>query len=247
MSDEQFKQIVHIFRSEMSSPEDYPMVGVISLSLSTILERIEFCLSLGISDFQLSFPCWGSLTDREVDIFFDEICGRFSECRFLHYNLPRSQRVLTGADYARISAAHPNFVAVKYGGADPDPQIRLEMLLNAPELQFFFTEPGYASVRNEAECGLLISTASVNLSMAMTFFQARGDQLIRLREDIEKVHDTLLSAVGDAGHMDGVFDKILIKSHLPEFSLRLLPPYTSADDTCFDAFLSKVPMNWRPQ
>jgi dihydrodipicolinate synthase/N-acetylneuraminate lyase len=227
VSDRQFEQIVKAFYAEMMGTHDSPMVGVISLALATVVERIEWSSALGIRDFQISLPCWGALSDHEVDIFFRETCGRFPSCRFLHYNLRRSNRVLTGNDYARLCQAHPNLVAVKFGG---DHDTRINMLQNAPELQYFFTEPGYASMRDEFECGLLASYACIDFSLARAFFNARGTHLRKLANKMDRIGQKLRDMVGQAGHMDGAYDKLIIKTHLPDFPLRLLPPYTSLED-----------------
>ncbi|HOW71894.1 MAG TPA: dihydrodipicolinate synthase family protein [Phycisphaerae bacterium] len=244
VSDRQFDAIVDLFRQEMPGPENHPMVGVISLSLSTMIERIERCRDSGITRFQVSLPSWGRLTDREVAVFFHEVCDRFPSCRFMHYNLPRSGRVLTGDDYARLSADHPNLVAVKYGGG-PDRAGRMDMLQKAPALQFFFTEQGYAECRDEAECGLLISLALCHFAMARRFLNARGSELRLLSEELAFLGKALEQAVGEEGHIDGAFDKVLIRLHLPQFSLRLLPPYAFAGDTCMETFRSRIPANWR--
>jgi hypothetical protein len=225
VSDRQFQQIVKAFYAEMVQ-QDGPMVGVISLALATIVERIEWCGSLGLRDFQISLPCWGALTDREVNRFFEETCGRFPEYRFLHYNLARTKRVLTGSDYARLCKAHSNLVAVKFGG---DHDARIDMLRKAPDLQYFFTEPGYASERDEFECGLLASYACTDLTLARSFFDARGSDLRQLANQMDSIGQALRDKVGQAGHMDGVYDKLIIKTHFPDFPLRLLPPYTSIE------------------
>jgi hypothetical protein len=226
VSDRLFEQIVTAFYAEMRGPQEYPMVGVISLALATIIERIEWSASLGVRDFQISFPCWGALTDREVDIFFQETCGRFPDYHFLHYNLARTKRVLTGSEYARLGQAHPNLVAVKFGG---DLATRVDMLKKAPQLQYFFTEPGYASMRDEFECGLLASYACTDFTLARAFFDARGSNLRNLAKEMDRIGQTLRDRVGQAGHMDGAYDKLIIKTHLPDFPLRLLPPYTSVE------------------
>ena len=46
------------------------MVGVISLSLGTILDRIERCRAKGVRHFQISLPSWGALGDSELSEFF---------------------------------------------------------------------------------------------------------------------------------------------------------------------------------
>jgi hypothetical protein len=245
VSDAQFDRIVRVFREEMGGSDNHPMVGVISLSLSTIIDRISRCGEMGFRAFQVSLPSWGPLTDKEADTLFREVCGRFPEYQFLHYNLARTKRVLTGQDYARLAAAYPNLVAVKYGGG-PDRDVRVDMLRKAPALQFFFGERGFVELRDQFECGLLISLALSNFTMAKTLFAARGDQLRQLGVETDQILAALRTAVGDAGHIDGVYDKMLIKAHIPQFPLRLLPPYSYADDSRFQVFLDRLPVRWRP-
>src|ERR1039457_2027793 len=116
VSETQFDQITRVFRQETTQPGVRAMVGMISLSLTTILERIERARQMGFRHFQISFPSWGALTDDEVAMFFRETCGRFPDCNFLHYNLPRARRVLTPGEYVMLANQHPNLVATKHGG-----------------------------------------------------------------------------------------------------------------------------------
>jgi len=244
VSEKQFDAIVAAFHDEMGA-ETHPMVGVISLSLPTIVERIERCRDSGINTFQISLPAWGTLTDREVDIFFAQTCGRFDDCQFLHYNLPRTGRVLSGDDYSRLAAAHPNLVAVKFGGGG-DAAFFADLLGKAPELQFFLTEFGYATVRASGdECGFLISLAASNFARAREFFDARGPRLAQMAQELGSVLAVIKDAIGDRGHMDGAYDKMITKINLPQFPLRLLPPYTSAGDSEFESFLAALPESWR--
>ncbi len=50
------------------------------------------------------------VNDDELLRFFADTCGPFPDSKFLNYNLPRTKRVLTGRDYARIIAEVPNLV-----------------------------------------------------------------------------------------------------------------------------------------
>jgi hypothetical protein len=161
VTDALFDRVVRVFVEEATDLGVPPMVGVISLSLPTVVERIERAANLGVRRFQLSLSSWGTLTDGEVAVFFRETCGRFPELRFLHYNLPRAGRLLSGRQYAELAAAHPNLVATKYGGAD----LRLiaDLLSEAPRLRHFFTELGYAAGCALGEPGLLVSFASSGL------------------------------------------------------------------------------------
>jgi hypothetical protein len=245
VSDRQFAAIAAVFRDEMQRGGGHPMLGVVSLSLSTIIERIERGRALGFRQFQISFPSWGALADREVDIFFRETCGRFGDCRFLHYNLMRTKRVLGADDYARISPRHPNLVAVKMGGGSDRAKL-VELVTKAPDVQFCFGADAYARIRDEHECAHLISIAATNLAKARAFTDARGERLRAMAAELEEVHRAILGAVGDAGHVDGVYDKLLWKLHDPSFPLRLLPPYTTCDDGALERFRAAIPAAWLP-
>jgi len=64
VSEPQFDRIVRVFADEVAAlakslkRELHPMVGVISLSTTTIQERIRLARDLGITDFQISLPSW---------------------------------------------------------------------------------------------------------------------------------------------------------------------------------------------
>ncbi|MDB6023963.1 MAG: hypothetical protein JWM68_186, partial [Verrucomicrobiales bacterium] len=95
VTDKQFDQIVRVFREETSQPDVRGMVGVMGLSLGTMIERIERARGMGIRYFQISLPSWGALNDGEMKQFFKEICARFPDCSFMHYNLLRTKRIVT--------------------------------------------------------------------------------------------------------------------------------------------------------
>lgn len=242
VTNRQFETIAKSFRHCLPAASE-PMLGIISLSLGNVVERIECGRSLGFRDFQLSLPSWGALTDREVDVFFAETCGRFPDCRFLHYNLARSKRLLKGDDYARLVSRHPNLVAVKMGGEDAP--AFADILTKAPELQCFFTEFGFAAMRDRHECGLLAALSAADHGRARAYFTARGDDLRRGCEEFRTVHRAIKTAIDSAEtHMDGAYDKIYVKRLRPEFPLRLLPPYSFPDDAAVDRFEAGLPPAW---
>lgn len=241
VTDGVFRTIIRAFCDEMSGAQ--PMVGVIGLSVPIIVERIATAYELGVRQFQISLPCWGALNDREVEVFFRETCGRFPDCQFLHYNLMRTKRLLTGDDYARLSAAHANLAAIKMGGEDI--AAFSAILERAPVLQCFFTEFGFAKVRDHHECGLLIALSAINFPLARRYFAARGSDLARMMEELRGIHRGLKAAVGDEAHIDGAYDKMYAKLHEPHFPLRLLPPYQSASADTFARFKGSLPAAWR--
>ncbi|MFI5356992.1 MAG: dihydrodipicolinate synthase family protein [Opitutales bacterium] len=243
VTERQFDQIAAAFWRVAQAAGVTPMVGLISLSLPTVVERIARGRALGFRHFQLSLPSWGALTDRELDVFFAETCGRFPDCDFHHYNLARTKRLLTGADYVRLAAAHPNFVAVKYGASDP--AVVADVLTAAPRLRFYFTEQGYALARRMHDVGLLVSMASIHYGRARAY--VAGDEARRTADAAEL--RTILASLLEVGrgrfHIDGAFDKILFKLTDPGFPLRVLPPYASPTEEDFARFRAMLPAGWR--
>lgn len=257
VTEAQFDAVVELFLDEMramSRPgaETHPMIGVINQSTRTIIERIERAHERGAREFQISFPNWGALNDREVATFFREVVGRFPDAQFLHYNLQRSGRVLGPADYARLAADHENFVGAKNGTASV---VMLHDLLRAaPAIRQFYTELGYPQGCQVGEPGYLMSLTTMNMALAVPFFEAglRRDWATLFRMQAEAL-DILEWLVGGTGaeigtgafpgskpHMDGAYEKLLAKVHDPRFPLRLLPPYQSTSDEGYAAFVATV-------
>lgn len=251
VTEKQFDEVTRVFLDETKDEGIQGMVGLISLSLPTVIERIERACGMGARRFQLSLPSWGALNDAEVATFFRETCGRFPDCEFLHYNLMRTGRILTGAEYGRLAEVHPNLVATKNSTADV---ARLTSLMNdAPQLQHFITEGGFPIAAMMGECGFLISYTSTNFAKAREFFEAGRAQDETALEAISKNFPGLITAfkeaVGTSAHMDGAFDKLFCRVHDPDFPLRLLPPYSGVSEAIFQRHLEQLRLNhpdWLP-
>jgi dihydrodipicolinate synthase/N-acetylneuraminate lyase len=254
VSEARFEQVTRMFVDEMRTGGAEPMVGVISLSLATILERIAFAHEhLGVDLFQISLPSWGALEAAEGRSFFDEVLGRFTDCRFLHYNLLRTKRLVTAAEYASVAADHPNLVATK-NSTDSMTRIR-ELIDEAPMLQHFLNERGFAYGSLIGECGLLASVATLNWRMTRRYFQMGRtrsvDALLRMEAELSHIGTAFVECVGGGTpHIDGAFDKALYRLHEPRFPLRLLPPYSGAnvaDVERFKQWLGEHYPEWAPE
>lgn len=231
----QFDEITRVFLDVTKDG----MVGLISLSLPTVIGRIERAREMGARRFQLSLPSWGALNDAEMAVFFQETCGRFPDCEFLHYNLMRTGRIITGTEYGVLAARHPNLVATKNSTAD---EARLRSLMkDAPQLQHFITEGGFPTAAMMGECGFLISFTSTNFARAAEFYRAGRRQDAAAMADITKDFPGLINAfkeaVAGSAHMDGAYDKLFCRVHDDAFPLRLLPPYASVSDAAFARYL----------
>jgi dihydrodipicolinate synthase/N-acetylneuraminate lyase len=226
------------------------MVGVIGLSVPQIVERLEYAHDVGFRMFQISLPSWGPLNDDELLRFFSDTCGRFADSRFLHYNLPRTKRVLGGRDYARIIPKVPNLVATKTtGGGIAGAE---ELILHAGELQHFMGEGNFPHGAMFGEASLLASYAELSPRMTFALFEAgrTGDagELMRLQHAFQRMGTELWEQPAPGPHMDGAYDKMLVKlGMLPEFPLRLLSPYqgfTEDDYRACRRFLDERYADW---
>ena len=79
VTDTMFRRVALIFAETMreagGSP---PIVGLVSLSLATMIERAEFCLANGITTFQLALPNWAVTSSTEMQrVFAEQPVGNF--------------------------------------------------------------------------------------------------------------------------------------------------------------------------
>jgi len=242
VTEAQFRQIAEVFFEEMRASAGMSQLGIIGLSVPQVKARIEVGLEIGYRTFQLSLPSWGSLNDRELHTFFDEILGAYPQAQFLHYNISRGLRVLSGRELARIAADHPNLVATKSGSQSIANDLGL--MTGAPELCHFFTEQDYAFASRYGACGLLASISTINPARTRELFDAgqRKDEeaLTRLSIKLYQILQVLFTCTASGQHMDGAYDKLYCKIADPDFPLRLLPPYQSSTDEEWQAFVEKL-------
>jgi dihydrodipicolinate synthase/N-acetylneuraminate lyase len=211
LSDRQFQEVVEVFAAQAVGGDRDPQVGVISLSMQTMLDRIAWCRLRGIRMFQISLPSWGALDDAEAMLFFKTVCGSFPDCRFLHYNLPRTKRILTGKDYRRVADAVPNLVATK--NSTYDYARTADLLHDAPDLQHFLLENNFAMGCTIGECSLLCSFGVLRPDLTWRFFRAGVQrdipELFRITEVFRQLGSRLFAHC-QRSMIDGAFDKTLV-------------------------------------
>lgn len=226
---EQYLQIVTEFMAEMKNfPDVIPMVGVISLSMTEIKERIAMAAELGARYFQISFPSWGAVSDEEAFRFFQDVCGTFPDYKFMHYNNAlRSKKRLTPKTYQRLAEKIPNLVAVKFIAPSFE-EIQVFAQLDLP-LRVFFLEYayGYGSLVYP-EFGYLASVTNCSYPVMRAYYEAGCkqdlDAVLRIHKDFPILYETLFTQCpGDK--IDAAYDKLFLQFAIAEFPARILPPY----------------------
>jgi dihydrodipicolinate synthase/N-acetylneuraminate lyase len=241
-----FTQVARALWDE--AKDAYPMIGAIGLSTAQIVEKLRIAYDIGFREFQVSLPSWGVLSDEEVGRFFVDVCGTFPDASFLHYNLPRTKRVLAGVHYARLIRDVPNLVATKNTGGGLDGAV--DLVRQAPELMHFMGEWNYPHGAMLGEVGLLATMAELTPVRCRELWQAGLDRdvvtLFTLQHDFARLSADVWGATSNAPGMDGAYDKMLTKlGMLPDFPLRLLSPYTSFTDDDYRAMKAVLDANWK--
>jgi dihydrodipicolinate synthase/N-acetylneuraminate lyase len=231
-----FERIATIFREETSIEGVFPQVGVIGLSTAAVKERISFAYALGFRMFQISLPSWGAVNDREMMRFFTGVCGAYPDARFLHYNLPRTKRVLTAKEYRAIADAVPNLAATKNTGTTV--QSTAELMKAVPEIQHFFGEYMFPTGCLYGECSLLSSFAPMIPRKSLEFFECcRGggiENMFRTQKDYMAMVEEILAPMRRQTLMDGAYDKLLLRLGGFPMPLRLLSPYDSFSEDVYE-------------
>src|SRR5690606_5768715 len=130
-----FREIVTVLREETRHTPVQAQVGIIGMSVAQVVERLRIAYDAGFRAFQISLPAWRGLNDVELLRYFQDICGTFSDCTFLHYNLSLSYDPRAADDHHRPAAQVPNLVATKNSCVDGIPQV--DPLQKVPELQHY--------------------------------------------------------------------------------------------------------------
>lgn len=239
LTDAQFIDVVDVFTDEMSGDDLYPMVGLISLSFSSMLERLKIAYDFGVRDYQFALPSWGALSDEELTSFVHKLCDPYPDCRFLNYNIGRQKRILSVAEFKKLAQEIPNLAGTKF----PTTDIRtiIDMADEDCPLQFFLTEQGFGYASLIGEFGFLISVASTNIKRAWEYFNAAKDKdyekVFAMQQELRHMTASLMEAVGPP-KIDGAYDKLFCKILDEEFPLRLLPPYIGNDEKCFNTYFN---------
>ena len=230
----QYTQIVTEFMDVMRDyPDVIPMVGIISMSMTEVLERVRLAAALGARFFQISFPNWGAVTDAEAEIFLKTVCGTFPE-----YNSVRSKKKLGPRDYARLAQEIPNLVAVKFIAPSFN-EIQEFAALDLP-LRVFFLEYAYGyGALVYSEFGFLASALNCAYPVMRAYFEAgkKRDQaeIFRIHSELPVFYDVLFRNL-TSSKIDSAYDKTFLRFSIPEFPQRILPPYEGCTDAQVNAF-----------
>ena len=231
-----YRRIAEVFWEETRGPGVLPQVGVIGLSTLLIRERIDLAYEIGFRTFQISLPSWGALSDSELLRFFRDVCLAYPHAQFLHYNLLRTKRLLTAADYRRIADEVPNLAATK--NTSPDVSHTAALMRTVPELQHFFGEAAFPTGCLHGACSLLSSFAPLFPGRTHDLFNhalaGRIQPLFELQTAYLTAVHRVIAPMLRSTKIDGAYDKALVRLGGVPMPLRLLSPYEGLSEEVFE-------------
>jgi len=237
VTNQQFKEVVSVFRDETNDPSISPNICIIAMSTHQAIERIEIAHKEGFRIFQITLPSWGVLNDEEYIKYVSEVCNQFPDSKFFHYNLPRAKRVLLGPEYKILEESIPNLVGTK--------NLRTDILdihsiaTHTKELQHFWGEYAFPLGCIYGESSLLSSFGSLFPTKTKEFFE------LGTTKNFEKLFPLLKEMIDmqllfeqpgleKPEVIDGAWDKMIVRASGIDMPLRLLPPYKGFDEKTFD-------------
>jgi dihydrodipicolinate synthase/N-acetylneuraminate lyase len=231
-----FRDVLNVFFEETRGEGVRAQCGVIALSTAQYVERIGIAHGAGFRVFQISLPAWGALNDTEMLRFFRDVCGAFPDSKFLHYNLLRTKRLVTGAEYRRIADAVPNLVATK--NTSPSVDHTIDLIRHSPDLQHYLGEWTFPLGTLWGECSLLSSFAPMLPARSREIFAAakegRTADLFRLHQKFLAVALEVLAPMRRTPLIDGAYDKLLVRLGGFDMPSGLLSPYDAFPESVYE-------------
>ena len=118
MEFDELDQLVRAFSRAAEANAIPVQVGCGWLHTPGVIERGRLAQEYGINRIQITLPSWIPLNDDELLRFYGAIQEALPTAEFIHYNIMRSGRMLTGTDYQRILEVAPNLAGSKHTGGD---------------------------------------------------------------------------------------------------------------------------------
>lgn len=241
---EQLIKLTKIFLNELKDYNHEKAVGIVGFSLGEMNERIDLLKELGVDTFLVALPSWGQLvTQNELDMFFDSVMGTHPDCRFILYNNARSIPRLYAPQLVRIAKKHPNLVAVKQGGhAYVDARYSAVLQEEIPYVEYYL-DFAWTYSNLFFTPSFMPSTLTCSIKTALEFYRAGLNKdfarCAEIDREVQKA-DELLFSMFPGDRIDGAYDKMWFKLGLPDFPLRLFPPYECFTDEQFREYSDKM-------
>ncbi|MDP6064013.1 MAG: hypothetical protein QGI49_04405, partial [SAR202 cluster bacterium] len=150
--------------------------------------------------------------------------------------------MLYAEDYKRLEAVVPNLVGTKFTSADAN---ECRKLVTETTLQHFLAENNYPFGSLHGECSILASFGSLFPSKVRELFNlgkaGEFEKAYRVALEIDEAKDTFLApTIGGVEHIDGAYDKMIVRASGIDMPLQMLSPYDGFDMETYEACVSAL-------
>jgi dihydrodipicolinate synthase/N-acetylneuraminate lyase len=130
--------LVDAFAKGVSETGLPAQIGCYASHTLGVLERARYARDKGITRIQIALPGWITLNDWELRRFYETLQTALPDVQFIHYNIAKSGRMLTGADYRAVREVAPNLIGSKHTGGDVGALI--DVVRATPEMDHFVVD-----------------------------------------------------------------------------------------------------------
>lgn len=207
-----------------------------------VIERARIAQECGISRIQAALPSWVPLNDDELRGFFAALQEALPEMEFIHYNIARAGRFLTGDDYRSILDVAPNLIGSKHTGGDVASII--DIVGQTPELDHFVVDgqivPGALFGAKGFYSFLANLAPHIALKLWRTCQAGQWEDAARLRERIDLLFRRWAPLCSDITASPALGKIATSAGILPGMTLAVRPPYQAGDEHHVQALMRLV-------
>lgn len=227
-----FRRLVDAFVPAVAAAGLPAQVGCTWVNAEGVHRRAEYARAQGIGCVQLALPFWEPLSVDEAVRFFADFGEAFPELALVHYNIAKTGRFLTGADYRAVLDVAPTLIGTKQTGGDVGSLI--EVVQATPELRHFVVDGQIVPGALFGAKGFYSFLVNLNPRFTVELWRdcERGDwvEAARKRMLVESFFRDWLSDVGPVTASPALAKLAARVGIAPEMPLHVRSPYRAATE-----------------
>ena len=238
----EFRELVDAFAAGAEETGLPVQVGCTWSHTDGVIERARYAREAGIPRVQIALPSWVPLSDDEILRFFGAVQEALPDVAVIHYNIARSGRFLTGADYRRILDVAPNLAGSKHTGGDVGSLI--EIVQATPELAHFVVDGQIVPGALFGAKGFYSFVANLSPAFALELWrcctEGRWEEAARMAETSAAFFRTWLASCPEITASPAL-SKIATRAGIfPEMPLAVRAPYRAGEDRHVAALITLI-------
>jgi 4-hydroxy-tetrahydrodipicolinate synthase len=228
----EFRDLVDAFAKGIAETGLPAQVGCTASHTLGVIERASYARAQGIVRIQIALPSWITLNDWELLRFYERLQRELPEMEFIHYNIAKSGRMLTGRDYRAIREVAPNLIGSKQTGGDVGALI--ELVQATPEMAHFVVDGQISPGALHGAKGFYSFVANLAPGFALRLWRhcqaEEWEAAAHLRERSDAFFRAWLASRPEITSSAALAKIATAAGILPEMPLAVREPYRSGEE-----------------